>query len=78
MKFVKGVHIADLKTGKVLAFLPDALGNASPWSGPGTLSPEGVTMDKDGIIYTSHVTPSGIGRWTISKATKPFPETAGR
>jgi hypothetical protein len=78
MKFVKGVHIADLKTGELKYFLPDALGNMSPWSGPGTLTPEGVTMDKDGIIYTSHVTPGGIGRWTISKAMKPFPYAPGQ
>jgi sugar lactone lactonase YvrE len=70
MAFVKGVHIGSAKTGAVTAFIPDPLGNMSPWSGPGTLTPEGVAVDKDGIIYTSSVNPPGLTKYTINNNFK--------
>lgn len=78
MKFVKGVRIGALADGKPKWYAPDPLGNMAPWSGGSTLSPEGVTADKDGIMYTSHVTPGGITKWTISKTMKPFPYAPGQ
>ena len=71
--FVKGVHVCDLKTGKPISFIPDPLGNSAPWTGAGTLSPEGVTADKYGRIITASVRPQGLMRWSISKNTRPFP-----
>jgi len=76
--FVKGTHIGSARTGIVTAFIPDPLGNAAPWSGPGTLSPEGVTADRDGNIYTASVRPQGITRWSITTNTRPWPAPAGR
>jgi sugar lactone lactonase YvrE len=70
--YVKGVHVGSAKTGVVTAFIPDPLGNAVPWSSYGTLSPEGVVADKDGIIYTSSVTPPGLTRYTINNNFKPI------
>lgn len=69
--FEKGVHIGSAKTGIVTAFIPDPLGNATAWQPGGTLSPEGVTADKDGRVYTSSVRPPGLMRWTISTNTPP-------
>ncbi len=42
---------------------PGQYGNMSPWSGPPTLAPEGVAVDKDGIVYTSQGLPCGLNRW---------------
>ena len=75
--FVKGVHVGNAKTGEVTAFLPDPLGNASPWSGGGTLSPEGVAVDKDGRIITGSVTPPGMAVWTLQFNTKVGPPQRG-
>jgi hypothetical protein len=69
--FEKGVHIGSAKTGVVTAFIPDPLGNSTAWQPGGTLSPEGVTADKDGRVYTSSVRPPGLMRWTISTNTPP-------
>ena len=76
--FVKGVHIGSAKTGEVTAFIPDPLGNATAWSPGGTLSPEGVTADKDGRIYTSSVRPPGLMRWTVTHNTPPVKLNAPR
>ena len=75
--FVKGVHVGSAKTGVVTAFLPDPLGNASPWSSAGTLSPEGVTADKNGRIITASVRPAGLMLWTLQSNTAPFPPPGG-
>lgn len=64
--FVKGVHIGSARTGVVTAFIPDPLGNAAPWMAGGTLSPEGVAVDSNGVIYTSSVTPPGLTRYTLN------------
>jgi streptogramin lyase len=68
--FVKGVHIGSAVTGKVTAFIPDPLGNSSPWSGPGTMSPEGVAVAADGTIYTSQVMPAGLNKYTPNTNTR--------
>lgn len=68
--FVKGIHIGSAVTGQVKAFIPDPLGNASPWSGPGTLSPEGVAVAADGTIYTSQVIPAGLNKYTPNTNTR--------
>ena len=70
--FEKGVHIGSARTGIVTAFIPDPLGNSTAWQPGGTLSPEGVTADKDGRIYTSSVRPPGLMRWTIATNTPPI------
>ena len=70
--FEKGVHIGSARTGEVTAFIPDPLGNSTAWQPGGTLSPEGVTVDKDGRIYTSSVRPAGLMRWTITTNTPPI------
>jgi len=31
----------------------------------GTSSPEGVTADRNGVVYASGVTPAGIARYTL-------------
>lgn len=69
--YVKGVHRGSAKTGVVDAYAPDPQGNMAPWSSYSTLSPEGVTVDKDGIVYTSHVTPSGLTKFTTNTSFKP-------
>ena len=69
--FEKGVHIGSAKTGEITTFIPDPLGNSTSWQPGGTLSPEGVTADKDGRIYTSSVRPPGLMRWTITHNTPP-------
>jgi hypothetical protein len=69
--FIKGVHIGSAKTGVVTAFIPDPLGNTWAAAPLSTLSPEGVTADKDGRIYTGSVRPPGLARWTISTNTPP-------
>ena len=75
--FVKGTHVGSARTGEVKAFIPDPLGIAAPWSGPGTLSPEGVTADAQGRIYTASVRPQGITRWTLRTTTRPWPAPRG-
>ncbi len=70
--FEKGVHIGSAKTGEVVAFIPDPLGNSTAWQPGGTLSPEGVAADVDGRIYTSSVRPPGLMRWTITHNTPPI------
>lgn len=58
--YIRGVHVGDAKTGKVTAFLPDVLGNPSPWAPlRGTTGAEGVTADDAGNIFTSQVMPFG-------------------
>ena len=64
--FLRGIHIGSAETGIVTAFVPD------PWGQPssdnamrGTSSPEGVTADKNGVVYASGVTPAGIAKYTI-------------
>jgi DNA-binding beta-propeller fold protein YncE len=69
--FEKGVHIGSAKTGEITAFIPDPLGNSTAWQPGGTLSPEGVAVDKDGRIYTSSVRPPGLMRWTLTENTPP-------
>jgi len=75
--FEKGVHIGSAKTGIVTAFIPDPLGNATAWQPGGTLSPEGVAVDKDGRIYTSSVRPPGLMRWTLTENTPPVRLSGG-
>jgi sugar lactone lactonase YvrE len=64
--YVRGVHVGDARTGKVTAFLPDVLGNPTPWSPlRGTTGAEGVAADAAGHIFTSQVMPFGqIARYT--------------
>ena len=66
--YVRGVHIGSAETGVVTAFIPDPLGNPAPWNPlRGTTGSEGVAVDKDGIIYTSQVTPPGLAKYTLKK-----------
>lgn len=69
--YVRGVHVGDAKTGKVTAFLPDVLGNPTPWAPlRGTTGAEGVATDAAGHIFTSQVAPFGqIARYS----RKPVP-----
>jgi len=63
--YVRGVHVGSAKTGVVTAFIPDPLGNPTPWFPlRGTTGSEGVVADKDGIIYVSQVTPPGLAKYT--------------
>jgi sugar lactone lactonase YvrE len=68
--FLRGVHVGDAKTGKATAFIPDVLGNPSPWFPlRGTTGPEGVTADASGRIYVSQVAPFGqVARYTRKPA----------
>jgi sugar lactone lactonase YvrE len=62
--FLRGIHVGNARTGQVTAFLPDPLGNPSPWQPLRlTTGPEGVTADRDGIIYAAQVTPVGLVRY---------------
>jgi len=66
--YVRGVHVGSAETGVVTAFIPDPLGNPAPWNPlRGTTGSEGVTVDRDGIIYTSQVTPPGLAKYTLRK-----------
>jgi sugar lactone lactonase YvrE len=76
--FLRGIHVGSAETGIVTAFIPD------PWGQPsadnamrGTSSPEGVTADKNGVIYASGVTPAGIARYTIQHNV-PWSNSQGR
>jgi sugar lactone lactonase YvrE len=68
--YIRGVHVGDAKTGKVTAFLPDVLGNPTPWAPlMGTTGAEGVVADRDGNIYTSQVMPFGqVARYSPKPA----------
>lgn len=69
--YIRGVHVGDAKTGAVTAFIPDVLGNPTPWAPlRGTTGAEGVVADQAGHIYTSQVAPFGqVARYTL----KPTP-----
>ncbi|WP_419816414.1 hypothetical protein [Glacieibacterium sp.] len=63
--FVRGIHIGSARTGKVTAFIPDVLGNPTPWFPlRGTTGSEGVAASNDGTLYSSQVTPSGLNKYT--------------
>jgi sugar lactone lactonase YvrE len=68
--YIRGVHVGDAKTGKVTAFLPDVLGNPTPWAPlMGTTGAEGVVADRNGNIYTSQVMPFGqVARYSRKPA----------
>lgn len=68
--FIRGVHVGDAKTGKLTAFIPDVLGNPTPWFPlRGTTGPEGVTVDAAGHIYVSQVAPFGqVARYALKPA----------
>jgi sugar lactone lactonase YvrE len=65
--YIRGVHIGSAKTGQVTAFLPDVLGNPTPWAPlRGTTGAEGVVADTAGHIFTSQVAPFGqVARYTL-------------
>lgn len=65
--FIRGVHVGSAKTGEVTAFLPDVLGNPTPWAPlRGTTGAEGVVADAAGHIFTSQVAPFGqIARYSL-------------
>lgn len=63
--FVRGIHIGSAKTGAVTAFIPDVLGNPTPWFPlRGTTGSEGVAATAEGILYSSQVTPPGLNKYT--------------
>jgi streptogramin lyase len=63
--YIRGVHIGDAKTGKVTDFIPDVLGNPTPWFPlRGTTGSEGVLALGD-VFYTSQVTPFGLAKYTL-------------
>ena len=64
--YVRGVHIGSAKTGQVTAFIPDPLGNPTPWFPlRGTTGSEGVAVSVDGILYSAQVTPPGLNKYTV-------------
>jgi sugar lactone lactonase YvrE len=64
--YVRGIHVGDAKTGKVTAFVPDVLGNPTPWFPlRGTTGSEGVAATADGVLYSAQVTPPGLNRYTL-------------
>lgn len=63
--YIRGVHVGSAKTGKVTAFIPDPLGNPTPWFPlRGTSGAEGVAV-AGGAIYVSQVTPPGLAKYTL-------------
>jgi sugar lactone lactonase YvrE len=64
--FIRGVHIGSARTGQVTGFIPDVLGNPTPWFPlKGTTGPEGVVADAQGHIFVSQVAPFGqVARYT--------------
>ena len=76
--FLSGIHIGSAETGIVTAFIPDPWGQPSPDNAMrGTSSPEGVTADKNGVVYASGVTPAGIAKYTIQHNV-PWSNSQGR
>jgi sugar lactone lactonase YvrE len=62
--YVRGVHVGSARTGAVTAFMPDPLGNPSPWFPlRGTSGAEGITA-ANGAVYVSQVTPPGLVIYT--------------
>jgi streptogramin lyase len=68
--FIRGVHVGNARTGAVTAFLPDPLGNPTPWAPLlGTTGSEGVVADAAGNIFTSQVMPFGqVARYSRKPA----------
>ena len=63
--YIRGVHVGSAKTGKVTAFIPDPLGNPTPWFPlRGTTGAEGIVAG-NGAIYVSQVTPPGLAKYTL-------------
>ncbi len=63
-RFVRGLHVGSARTGKVISFIPDPLGNPAPWFPlRGTSGSEGVAVTPDGTVYTANVTPPGLARY---------------
>lgn len=63
--YVRGIHVGSARTGQVTAFIPDALGNPTPWFPlKGTTGSEGVAAAADGTLYGSQVMPSGLNKFT--------------
>jgi DNA-binding beta-propeller fold protein YncE len=63
--FVRGIHVGSARDGKVTAFIPDVLGNPTPWFPlRGTTGSEGVAATADGILYSAQVTPVGLNKYT--------------
>ena len=64
--FVRGVHVGDARTGKVTAFIPEPLGNPTPWMPSGTTGgSEGVGISDDGIIYVAKVLPASLVKYSL-------------
>jgi hypothetical protein len=53
--FKKGVRVGSVKDGKVTAYIPEIA--------PGANMPEGITADKDGIIYGGWTGKMNMRRW---------------
>jgi hypothetical protein len=67
--FVRGVHVGDARTGKVSAFIPEPLGNPTPWEPSGTTGgSEGVAVSDDGILYVAKVLPAELVKYTLKPA----------
>jgi len=65
-KFVRGIRIGSARTGEVTALLPDPGNNPAPWNPlRGTTGSEGVAVDKDGILYSSSVTPPNLAKYVL-------------
>jgi len=63
--YIRGVHVGSARTGQVTAFIPDPLGNPTPWFPlRGTTGAEGIVA-KDGAIYVSQVTPPGLAKYRL-------------
>jgi len=63
--YIRGVHVGSAKSGIVTAFIPDPLGNPTPWFPlRGTTGAEGIAV-ANGAIIVSQVTPPGMARYTL-------------
>jgi len=63
-EYLRGIHVGSARTGVVTAFIPDPMGNIDDGAYEITSGAEGVTADKDGVIYGSQVRPYGLFKYT--------------
>ena len=57
-RYARGIRIGSIKTGKVIAFIPDPDEKAT-----GTSAAEGVAVDAAGNIYGAEVGPKALKRY---------------
>jgi hypothetical protein len=62
-EFLRGIHVGSARTGVVAAFIPDPMGNIDEGTYLITSGAEGVSADKNGVIYGSQVRPFGLFKY---------------